>query len=197
VPYVLDTQAQPVVLVSRLAQHTRNISVDPRVSLVVLAAGADIQAGARVTYLGRALPVEQPEAVERRYLRFFPAARNYRSQLDFEFFRVEPVSLRVIAGFAQAHWVSREAYAPPPSELAAQEESIIARLNVECADALRVLAQGDGAPESQIELIGLDCDGFDLRVKEAYRRYAFESCVAGADEARSAIARMANTVRKS
>ena len=195
VPYVLDGEARPVVLLSRLAEHTRNISVDPRVSLIVMAAGADLQASARVTYLGRALPVEQPEAVERRYLRFFPAARDYRGQLDFEFFRIEPVSVRMIAGFAQAHWVSREAYAPPTCELAANEEPIIARLNGECADALRVLARGAGARETPTELIGLDCDGFDLRAGEACRRFAFEHCVTSEGEARSAIARMADAAR--
>jgi putative heme iron utilization protein len=192
VPYVLDAEARPVVLLSRLAEHTRNISVDPRVSLIVMAAGADLQASARVTFLGRALTVEQPEAVERRYLRFFPAARDYRDQLDFEFFRIEPVSLRVIAGFAQAHWVSREAYAPPACELTANEASIVARLNGECADALRVLARGTGVRESPIELIGLDCDGFDLRVDEAHRRFTFESCVTSVDDARAEIARMAH-----
>jgi putative heme iron utilization protein len=195
VPYILDADAYPVVLVSRLAEHTRNISVDPRVSLFVLGTDADVQATGRVTYLGRARPIEHPEAVERRYLRFFPGARGYRTDLDFGFFRIEPVSLRVIAGFAQAHWVSREAYAPPPSELAAHEESIIARLNIECADALRLLAPWSGIGRPEIELIGLDCDGLDLRVNATHRRIAFEHCVPSADEARSAIARMADAAR--
>jgi hypothetical protein len=150
-----------------------------------------------VTYLGRALAVEHPESVEGRYLRFFPAARNYRSQLDFAFYRIEPVTLRVIAGFAQAHWVSREAYAPPPCELADVEETVIARLNVECADSLRALARVNGAHDSGVELIGVDCDGFDLQLGDRSLRYDFGSCVMNLAEARSAIEQAAHAVNGS
>ena len=183
VPYVLDAQAYPVVLVSRLAEHTRNIGADPRVSLIVLAAGGKVQENARVTYLGRALPLASPGVVENRYLRFFPAAREYRSQLDFDFFRIEPVTLRVIAGFAKAHWVSREAYAPPAGDLAAREEAVVAQLNSLPAQALRALCGGRGKNPQQVEIIGIDCDGFDMRADGDILRFDFDRCVPGADEA--------------
>jgi putative heme iron utilization protein len=190
VPYVLDAQAHPVVLVSRLAEHTRNIGADPRVSLIVLAAGGEVQENARVTYLGRALRLDPPGAVEGRYLRFFPAAREYRSQLDFDFFRIEPVTLRVIAGFAKAHWLSREAYAPPAGDLAAQEEAVVAQLNSLHAQELRALCGGHGGDPQHVEIIGVDGDGFDVRAGGDILRYDFERPIAGADEACAAIVRM-------
>jgi putative heme iron utilization protein len=196
VPYVLDAQAHPVVLVSRLAEHTRNIGADPRVSLIVLAAGGEVQENARVTYLGRALRLDPPGAVEGRYLRFFPAAREYRSQFDFDFFRIEPVSLRVIAGFAKAHWLSREAYAPPAGDLAAQEEAVVAHLNSLDAQALRALCGGHGKNSQQNEIIGVDCDGFDVRADGDILRFDFERCIPGADEARAAAAGMIRSPRR-
>jgi putative heme iron utilization protein len=34
VPYVLDHDGRPIILVSRLAEHTKNIEADARVSLL-------------------------------------------------------------------------------------------------------------------------------------------------------------------
>lgn len=195
VPYVLDAQAYPIVLASRLAEHTCNIGADPRVSLIVLAAGGKVQENARVTYLGRALPLDSPGVVESRYLRFFPAAREYCSQLDFDFFRIEPVSLRVIAGFAKAHWVSREAYAPPAGDLAAREEAIVAQLNSLPAQALRALCGGHGMNPQRVEIIGIDCDGFDARADGDILRFDFDRCIPGADEACTAAASKVRSAR--
>src|SRR5436190_56526 len=50
VPFVLDQQAQPVILVSALAEHTRNLAADARCSLIVQEPGIeDMQAAARLT----------------------------------------------------------------------------------------------------------------------------------------------------
>lgn len=193
VPYVLDAQAHPVVLVSRLAEHTRNIAADARVSLIVLAPGGEVQENARVTCLGRALLLDSPGAVEARYLRFFPAAREYRSQLDFDFLRIEPVTLRVIAGFAKAHWLSREAYAPPAGDLSEHEEAVVAHLNSLDGEALRAFCSGEGTPPRQVEIIGVDCDGFDVRADGDMLRFDFKRCLPGADEARAAVAGMLHT----
>ena len=186
VPYVLDALAAPVILVSRLAEHARNIGVDPRVSLIVIADGADVQQAGRVTYVGRASRLDPPGGAGERYLRFFPAAREYRN-LDFDFFRIEPVTLRVIAGFAQAHWLAREAYTPAASDLAAREEPLAAELNAAHAPALRALAMSRNSSAQESAIIGIDCDGFDVRAGGDMLRFDFDECVAGADEARAAI----------
>lgn len=187
VPYVLDAAAAPVILVSRLAEHAKNIAADTRVSLIAIADGADLQQAARVTYLGRASPLDPPGGVEERYFRFFPEAREYRSQLDFDFFRIEPVTLRVIAGFARAHWLSREAYAPPAGDLAAREAALAAELNAGCAERLRALARKRNPGAREAGIVGIDCDGFDLQADSDILRFEFDECAAGAEEARSKI----------
>jgi hypothetical protein len=187
VPYVLDAAAVPIMLVSRLAEHAKNIAADPRVSLIVIADGADLQQAGRVTYLGRASRLEPSGFAEERYLRFFPAARDYRSHLDFDFLRIEPVALRVIAGFAQAHWLSREAYTPAAGDLAAREEALAAELNAGYAERLRELALKLKAGTRDVGIIGIDCDGFDLRAGGDILRFDFDDYVAGADEARAKI----------
>jgi len=48
-PFVLDHHCQPVILISTLAEHTKNIALNPKVSLLVFAGAEDLQANARLT----------------------------------------------------------------------------------------------------------------------------------------------------
>lgn len=199
VPYVLDHEACPVLLVSRLAEHTKNLAADPRVSLLIHEAGDDaenVQAQARVTLLGKAEPVADPLTIEPRYERYFPATAGYRTQLDFEFWRIVPVTLRAIAGFAQVHWVSREAYAPPPNTLAADEPSILEHMNTDHAHTLRDYCRlKDIAASEDVRMAGIDCDGFDLNVDGKLARFEFDAPVTDATQVRAALIALAQQAR--
>jgi putative heme iron utilization protein len=195
VPYALDSQARPVILTSRLAEHTKNFTADPRVSLLVQEPGADVQAEARVTLLGKIVPIEREGPEQASYLRYFPQAAEYL-QLDFDFYHLEPVTLRVVAGFGKIHWVSREAYAPPENTLAECEADILAHMNADHAHSLRDYCRHfHGRDANEVEMIGIDCDGFDVRVGGALLRFAFERIVTNAQEARAALIEMAKKAR--
>src|SRR5690606_2377623 len=61
VPYCLDEQGRPLILISRIAQHTRNLQQDGRCSLLVGERGAaDIQAAGRLTLLADAQQLQAP-----------------------------------------------------------------------------------------------------------------------------------------
>ena len=95
--------------ISSLAQHTRDIQNDPRVSLLFMEENADIsdpQQLARVTILGRAFAVspgdaDAPEA-RNLYLKRYPASAPYFTFPDFHMYRIRAESGRFVAGFAQA-----------------------------------------------------------------------------------------------
>ena len=196
VPYVLDHEARPVLLISRLAEHTKNLAGDARVSLLVNEAGEDVQAQARVTLLGKAKRVENPEAIEPRYERHFPATRGYRADLDFEFWRIVPVTLRAIAGFAKVHWVSREAYAPPPNSLARDETGILEHMNSDHAHTLIDYCRLQNITEAKnVCMIGIDCDGFDVNADGRIVRFDFEAPVASAEAVRAALIALAQKAR--
>ncbi len=189
VPYVLDHEGRPVLLVSRLAEHTHNMAADPRVCLFAHEAEPDVQTGSRVTLMGTATRIDEPDAGMERYARYFPQAQAY-SQLDFDFFRIAPVSLRVVAGFAKVHWISREAYMPSAADFAAQERPVIDDLNARCDRALRAYCttQLETDPEGS-SIVGLDCDGFDLLANGRYWRHGFSSVARNAAEAASHVER--------
>jgi putative heme iron utilization protein len=194
VPYVLDHDACPVLLISRLAEHTKNLASDARASLLIHDAGGDVQAQARVTLMGRSERVAEPQTIAPRYERYFPATRGYRTALDFEFWRIVPVTLRAIAGFAKAHWVSREAYAPPPHTLAECEADILDHMNAVHAHTLLDYCRMQGlANVAAAAMIGIDCDGFDLNADGKIVRCEFEASVYSEEAVRTALVALAKT----
>lgn len=196
VPFVLDHGARPVILISRLAEHTRNVEADPRVSLLASDGGGNAQAGARVTLVGEAARLEDQQAPRARYLRYFPDAERLLALGDFAFYAIAPKTVRYIGGFGDIRWISSDAYAPPANDFAAQEDALIARMNVEHAHDLRDLCRHyHGRAASQARLVGIDCDGFDVRADGELVRIDFERPASDAAEAREALLAMANRVR--
>lgn len=201
VPFVLDHAARPVILVSRLAEHTRNIAADRRVSLLVREPAEDVQAGARLTLIGDAArATEDLAALRARYLRYFPDSARLLELGDFDFYRLEPLQIRFISGFADIHWISAAAFAPPVNQLAGDEAALVAHMNAgragDLSDCCRFF---HGREISHASLIGIDCDGFDLRARgtspHAVLRVDFEDSVITADEAREQLLALAKKAR--
>jgi len=151
-PYLVDHDGSLLILISELAEHTKNIQHDPRVSLITHnQEDPHIQTQGRVSLLGTATHETARELAGKRYLRYFPEALRYYEMADFQFFRIAPLALRFIGGFGDIHWVKADRYLPPPGTLATEEDALLQQLN-----ASRSAAQG--------EVIGIDCDGYDLRL---------------------------------
>ncbi len=191
-PYVPDHAAHPVVLVSRLAEHTGNIEADTRGSLLIHDAAGDVQAGARLTLVGNAARLADQQAIGARYLRYLPAAARLVALGDFAFYAIAPVALRFIGGFGDIHWVSAASYAPPANQLAAHEAGILAHMNADHAQNLRDYCRHyHGRTASEVEMVGTDCDGFDVRADGQILRFDFERPVLDAMAARQALVAMA------
>jgi heme iron utilization protein len=98
---------EPLLLLSPLAQHTKNLLVDPRASLLVLEATAgDPQAAPRASLLGPARRLEgaAAEAARAHWLARRPEAERY-FELGFHLWALRPVEARSIGGFGSAAWV--------------------------------------------------------------------------------------------
>lgn len=96
----LDLDAAPLLLISDLAEHTKNLKRDPRASLLFdgTAGLADPLTGARVTVVGRAAPVAD-ERLFTRYVARHPSAASYRDFHDFHIHRLEIERAHLVAGF--------------------------------------------------------------------------------------------------
>lgn len=197
-PFVLDHQAQPVILVSRLAEHTKNIAANPRVSLLVHEPAPDIQAGSRLTLIGDAAAPADPDSIKRRYLRYLPNAERLLALGDFSFYVIAPRRLRFIGGFGDILWLSPGNYAPPANRLAEEEEALIAHMNQRQAPDLRACIDFfHQRPAAAVEMIGIDCDGCDVRADSEILRVDFEPAVTTAEAARAALVALAKDSRSS
>ena len=164
-PYMVDHDGSLLILISTLAEHTKNIQNDPRVSLITHnQEDSHIQTQGRITVVGAASPIAEREQAGKRYLRYFPEAQTYFAMHDFSFYRIVPLALRYIGGFGDIHWIKAEKYRVPPNTLAATEDLLLDQIN-----AKRSTAQG--------LVIGIDCDGYDLRLNERSVRRDFPTLV--------------------
>ena len=138
-PFVCNQQAEPVILISSIAEHTKNILDNPKVSLLVFSGADDLQASARLTLMGEALPCDkQDEDLRTRYLRYLPQAVTYFDMHDFHFYRIRIEQVRYIAGFGRMGWFEGNALNAglADSMLASQEGGIVAHMNQDHKDSL-------------------------------------------------------------
>ncbi len=195
-PFILDHAGRPVILISTLAEHTRNIDADPRVSLIVQPYNPDMQVTGRVTVLGKAERLADKSELGPRYLRFHPQAADYFAMHDFNFYRIEPVRIRYIGGFGKIHWVEPEHYLLPPSPLAGQEADILAHMNADHGENQRAYCRHvHGVDSESVEMIGIDADGFDVRADRTVLRFDFEAPVTDAQAARQALVALAKAAQ--
>jgi putative heme iron utilization protein len=170
VTYGLDPAGRPSFFVSTLAEHTRNLDGDPRASLLVVEdtpAGADPLASGRVTLVGEAAEVTDPDeraAARAGYLAANPAA-FYVDYGDFRCLRLEVTAVRYVGGFGRMSWVDPQAYAAAqPDPLAAVAAGIIGHMNADHADALVTLCHHD-AGRTDVEaasMTAVDRYGFEV-----------------------------------
>jgi heme oxygenase (biliverdin-IX-beta and delta-forming) len=113
--YALDDRRRPVVCMSTLAPHTRNVAADPRASLLVaepVAEGTDPLDAGRTTLVGDLVPVpdEDRKAVRDLFLVANPTAAGYVDFGDFGFWRLEVRAVRYVGGYGRMSWVNAEEF---------------------------------------------------------------------------------------
>jgi len=197
-PYLVDQDGSLVILISTLAEHTKNIVHDPRVSLITHDQNDQrIQTQGRVTAVGNAEPVPDREQPGQRYLRYFPEAQAYLAMHDFSFYRIRPVAIRYIGGFGRIHWVDMENYAVQPYPLIEEESGVIAHMNSDHQDTMRNYCRHFHQHEVlDVEMLGMDTDGFDVRADGKVLRFDFSQPVTDAQQARTALVEMARTAKQ-
>lgn len=173
-PYLTDHDGSLLILISALAEHSKNIRHDSRVSLITHnQSDPAIQMQGRVTVAGHARRIEASPSLLARYLRHFPEATDLLN-LDFSFHQIQPLAIRYIGGVGRVHWLNMEHYRTPHADYLAQHEAeIINKINEQQYPALRNLLLRHAMPTEQTRLIGVDDDGFSLSDGRQYWRLDF------------------------
>ena len=186
-----DTDGTPLILMSRLSHHTRNLLADPRASLLIGDIGkGDALAHPRITLFAKARElarggVEHIRA-RRRFLAKNPKAALYIDFGDFLFMAFDVARASLNGGFGRAFELTpadllcdgRHA-----AELAAAEENLLQALNASGKERLARLATGLAASGAAWRAIGVDPDGIDLARGDKTARHMFARPAASAAEA--------------
>jgi hypothetical protein len=179
----------PILLISRLALHTKNILADPRVSLMLdeRAAGDPLE-GARIMLAGTAeeARAEDTAALRRRYLSVHPSAEVFVDFKDFSFFRIRPKGAHLVAGFGRIVDLAANQFLTDLSgaqALLEAEQSAVDHMNADHRDALNLYATRLlGAETAQWHCTGCDPDGLDLQAGAKTLRLNFPERVTDAGE---------------
>lgn len=192
-----DVRGCPVILVSTLAWHTRNLLADARGSVMVaeLPPEGDALTGARVTVMGRFSKVDSTVAA-RRYLARHPAAELYAGFGDFAFWRLEPERAHAVAGFGRIETIPANEMFPSADEMIALEEGAVQHMNDDHGDAIQRYAERLlGATPGGWKIAAIDPDGADLRRGDEVLRLPFEKPVHSGGALRSLLARLGEQTR--
>lgn len=180
----LDHDLAPILMLSKLSDHTRNLLEDERVSLLL--DGTDghpnPQTGPRVSLTGRAAPSDDPR-LKARFLARHPGAALYAGFADFAIWRVAPERAHFVGGFGRAMWFDAPFGLDPAlaAALAELEEKLVAEANDAHRDALSRLGEG-------WRVAAVDADGIDLSDGDAFLRKNYCAAVERPEDFRAAIA---------
>ena len=197
----------PVLCVSNLAEHGRNLTGDPRASIAIVAPNAesDPLASGRVTLAGVVeRPVGDEAAVARdAHLAAVPAAKYYIDYSDFTLWVLRVSRVRWVGGYGRMDSATGDAYAAArPDPVVPRAAGAIAHLNADHADALRAMARVLGGYPDTVTATctGADRYGLDLRVETergiAYTRVGYASPIDSYDELRSATVELTRRARR-
>jgi len=192
-PFVLDYDGEPAILISDIAQHTRNIKHNNKVSLTVFDQSAeDSQASSRLTWIGDAEPVDPDDTeIRSRYLRYLPSAASYFETHDFSFYVIHLRRARFIGGFGQIYWIEPDAMLLK-NPFQGKERGIVEHMNEDHEQALRHYCKVlRGIDVGSVSMTGIDSEGFDMLADGRKVRIDFDEPIATAEEARTALVKLA------
>ena len=174
------SDGSPILLISRLALHTRNVLADSRVSLMVdERAEGDPLEGSRIMLAGRAeeAGADDLAILRRRYLNAHPSAEAFVDFKDFCFFRIRPSGAHLVAGFGRIVDLKPEQFLTDISDAGAlleAEQGAIDHMNVDHRDAMNLYATKLlGAEAADWCCTGCDPDGMDMQAGTTTLRLEF------------------------
>jgi len=195
-----DMNGAPLLLLSDLAEHTKNIRLDARASLLIdgTAGRDDPLTGSRVTLLGKLDETDDPGLLE-RFCRRHPSTAIYRDFKDFHLFRLQIERAHRVAGFGDIHWIDAADLLLPAdssARLIDAEDEIVRHMNEDHHAAVGLIAaQTAGAAGGKWTMTGIDPEGADFRCDGHFARATFAKAVGDAQRARAELVRLTKAAR--
>jgi putative heme iron utilization protein len=194
-PFSLTHEGSPVILISDLAQHTKNIKADSKCSITVYKQKVgNQQTSARVTLLADAKVIseEERENITTKYLAIFPEAKRYFEAHAFEFYKLVPRRIRFILGFGEIHWLESEEWQSESPSWIDEEQKIIDHMNSDHEDALVNMASHYFDKQAdKVELTSLYKEGYYIKIDSETHYQCFKEEILSTNQMRTAFVELA------
>lgn len=136
-PFLMTESGDIVIYASDIAQHSRNMKTNDKVSLFVHDINeSDSQASARVTIVGNASVDSVDASLQALYFKLFPQAKAYVEAHDFRFYLINTHKVRYIGGFGEIYWFSQSEWSAIMYPVASSVDGAIEHMHTDHADAL-------------------------------------------------------------
>jgi heme iron utilization protein len=192
----------PILLISRLALHTRNLLGDARISLMLdERAEGDPLEGSRIMLAGRAEQADGDDRaiLRRRYLNAHPSSEVFVNFKDFSFFRIRPASAHLVAGFGRIVDLKPEQFLTDISDAASlleAEQGAVDHMNTDHRDAMDLYATKLlGAKSADWRCTGCDPEGMDLQAGTTTLRLDFPRRIVTPAALRQVLKQLADEAR--
>lgn len=198
---------EPVLVVSTMAEHGRNLAREPRCSIAAaepVADGDDPLDRGRITLAGRVIVPEGDEAEDalEAHATHYPFARAYAAYADFTTYVLRVERVRWVGGFARMSTVTAADYAAAVVDPTAPAAAGARRhLNEDHADSVLLWARtlGGYADAHTATCEAIDRYGVDIRVHtprgQAPARVGFAQPANGPGDLRAATVALAKAAR--
>lgn len=200
-PYWMTEEGEIILYASDIAQHSRNMKADPKVSLCVFDAEKDdSQANARVTILGEAsvIGTECKEAED--YYRLYPQALGYKNAHDFQFYRIVPTRVRYIGGFGEIHWFKAEDWIYPTPAWLEHREGMVNHMHEDHLDALALMLNhqhGLTSDTGEVRMLSAVAEGFHVEYQKRVYFITYEQACLSEQSVRPAMVKLTHAARRS
>ncbi|OKH86543.1 HugZ family protein [Thalassospira sp. TSL5-1] len=206
---VIDMDGAPIILISQLADHTRHIHNDPRVSLMFrpYSPGGTVETShpaaapktpvtdtQRLTIFGQATKIDDAR-IERRYLTVQPAAALYAGFADFAFYRIEIEAAYWVGGFGkQRRLRGEQLYGADLNTLTKGHAALIDDVNKNKPDLIAQIAHwylpAITAPKTRWTLAAIDCDGAYFSFNDTVFRLEFPHTICSMEDAQKILVKI-------
>jgi len=189
--------ASPVMLLSDLAEHTRNIGACGACSLMIdgTEGTGETLSGMRLTLQGHISKIEDTDA-RQRLIRRHPEASVYAGFSDFNLYHIRPHRMHLIGGFGMIDWLDADDVLASAPKLDNAAGEIIDHMNTDHADAVSAYASAAGRKGDDWYMTGIDTDGIDLHNGDEYLRLQTEERMMTPGDARRILAALATSSRQ-
>ena len=195
-----EPDGSPVLLISRLAQHTRNLEADARAAILFDGTDGlgDPLTGGRVTVSGEIRPTASPTAA-RRFVARHASAQGYATFPDFSTYALTISKAHFIGGFGRIVGLDAAALITTvdgAADLINAEPEIVDHMNTDHVDAVALYAtQVAGCEPGEWRMVGIDPGGCDLLHRTNAARIDFAEPVHSPAEARAVLVALVKEAR--